>query len=210
MNFEAGESDNEITLWMNKLEEQPEESTRVIWEQYYSKLVSHARKKLKALPRRHVDEEDVAVDAMNSLFCGIKEGRFPDLNDRNDLWKLLLTITARKAGKQIRSNMAQKRGGGMTRGESVFFKPGDEMGPGLAGNAIALDPTPEFAADVVQECESLLGNLDDEVLREIAMMKLEGYTNDEISEKLQCATRSVERKLKRIRAIWAPSEETTE
>ncbi|MEL7500432.1 MAG: ECF-type sigma factor [Planctomycetota bacterium] len=210
MNAEEQEATNEITVWLNRLNEQPNKSMEIIWQHYFAKLVGHAKKKLRALPRRHVDEEDVASDAMNSLFQGVQAGRFPDLNDRSDLWKLLLTITARKAGKEIRSNMTQKRGSGMTRGESVFYNPaGDEKLGGLDANAIATDPTPDFAVDVVTNCESLLGNLKDDVLRQIAMMKLEGFSNDEIANELDCATRSVERKLNRIRGIWS-DESTTE
>lgn len=191
---------------MKRLDDEPNESMEVIWQNYYSKLVHHARQKLKSLPRRHVDEEDVASDAMNSLFRGMQSGRFPNLNDREDLWKLLLTIAARKAGKEIRSNLTTKRGGGMIRGESVFCKPGDQMAQGLDMHAIALEPTPDFADDFVSEFEQQMGKLEDDVLRNIAVLKLEGYTNEEIGKKLQCATRSVERKLRRIRGIWNPEE----
>lgn len=63
-------------------------------------------------------------------------------------------------------------------------------------------PTPEFAAIVVEEFEELLGKLDDESLRTIALYKFEGYTNDEIAEKLDCVSRTVARKLERIRRAW--------
>ena len=44
--------------------------------------------------------------------------------------------------------------------------------------------------------------LKDPGLRQIALWKLEGYTNPEIAAKLDCTVRTVERKLERIRAYW--------
>ena len=197
------EPEHEITLWMQRLSDQPESSMQVIWNNFYTRLVEHARKKMGAMPRRQLDEEDIATDAMNSLFQGVQAGKFPDLNDRDDLWKLLLTITTRKAGKAIRGNLAQKRGGGGVRGESIFYNPNDDGGAGL-GNIAGAEPTVEFAEDVVKSCEELLGSLDDELLREIALLKLEGFTSEEIATRHGCAVRTVERKLNRIRGIWDP------
>jgi DNA-directed RNA polymerase specialized sigma24 family protein len=45
--------------------------------------------------------------------------------------------------------------------------------------------------------------LDDDRLRQIAECKLEGYTNEEIANRLGLACRSIERKLQRIRQLWA-------
>jgi DNA-directed RNA polymerase specialized sigma24 family protein len=44
--------------------------------------------------------------------------------------------------------------------------------------------------------------LKSEELRSIAISKMEGYTNAEIAQRLDCATTTVERKLQRIRAQW--------
>jgi DNA-directed RNA polymerase specialized sigma24 family protein len=65
------------------------------------------------------------------------------------------------------------------------------------------DPTPELAAQVSEECRRLLDMLDDETLRSVAIWKLEGYSNHEIACKLECVDKTVERKLRTIRSIWA-------
>ena len=195
---------HDVTNWINELADRPETSMENIWQAYYERLVGYARRKLGEMPRRHIDEEDIAIDAMNSLFNGMQAGRFPDLNDRDDLWKLLLTITARKAGKAIRGNLAQKRGGGSIRGESVFVNVHGEQGAGI-GNVLGREPSSELAEHLVEQCEYLFGALDDDVLKQIAGLKLEGYTNKEIAEKMNCAIRSIERKLNLIRAQWEAS-----
>lgn len=197
---------DDITIWINQLADRPETSMEMIWHSYYEKLVVFARRRLKEMPRRQLDEEDVVADAMNSLFQGVKEGRFPELNDRNDLWKILLTITARKAAKAIRANLTQKRGGGAIRGESIFVNPYDDSPNGGIANILGREPSPEFAEQVVRQCEELLGRLDDPVLTQIATLKLEGYTHEEIAHELGMAVRSVERKVNRIRESWSPGE----
>ena len=45
--------------------------------------------------------------------------------------------------------------------------------------------------------------LDDDRLRQIAQYKLDGFTNEEIGGRLGLACRSIERKLQRIRGVWA-------
>ena len=174
-----------------------------IWHTYHHQLVKFARIRLAGLPRRDADEEDVAMSAMNSFYRGVSEGRLPRLSDPDDLWKILLTITARKASKRIRYHNADKRGNGKVRGDSVFEREA-ARGNGVRGfdHIIAEEPTPETAEEVIDQCGEMLEQLEDDTLARIAVMKLEGFTNEEIADELNCAVRTVERKLFRIRMKW--------
>jgi DNA-directed RNA polymerase specialized sigma24 family protein len=201
-------SDDEVTVWMQQLAEGSDEGAEQIWRHYYEKLVRYASRKLGNLPKRELDEEDIASSAMYSLHRGVQAGRFPKFANRDDLWKILLTITSRKAGKKIRHQLTQKRGGGLVRGESIFMR-AEEAGVGL-NNVAGREPTPEFAELVSSECEDLLKRLGDEQLSEIALLKLQGFTNEEIAAQHQCAVRSVERKLGRIRSIWSVENDESE
>ena len=69
--------------------------------------------------------------------------------------------------------------------------------PGTGG------PTTAFAAEVADECERLLASLDSDDLRQVAILKMEGFTNAEIAERLDCAPRTVDRRLQLIRDLWA-------
>jgi DNA-directed RNA polymerase specialized sigma24 family protein len=64
------------------------------------------------------------------------------------------------------------------------------------------EPTPEFAAMVAEEVRLLLCALDDDTLRRIATLKMEGFSNEEIAGDQRVALRTVERKLHLIRQIW--------
>jgi RNA polymerase sigma factor (sigma-70 family) len=191
--------DEEITRWLSGLARGDDTAVQRIWQQYYEQLVRLARRKLGDARRRAADEEDVAQSAFFSFCRGAAAGRFPRLDDRHDLWKLLVTITARKATAQTRRDRRKKRGGGGERGESVFAGI-DSDAAGIAG-VMGNEPTPEVAAAVAEECRRLLGALPD-ALRQLAMLKLEGYSNVEIAAQLDCAPRTVERKLAKIREVW--------
>jgi DNA-directed RNA polymerase specialized sigma24 family protein len=166
-------------------------------------LCGPARHKLGGTSRRATDEEDVVLNAFNSFFQRAKERRFARLSDRNDLWQLLVLLTERQAVNQMRHEGRQKRGGGKVLGESAL--PGDDdanAGPTGMAQMPFPEPTPEFAAEVAEEFQRLLGYLDDDLSRQIALWKMEGYTNDEIAARIGKSTRTVERRLELIRRRW--------
>lgn len=196
-------TDDPITHWIEELKAHDSRAVELIWREYYEKLVKRARLKLGSMPRRDHDEEDVALNAMYSFLRGVEKGRFPQLEDRDDLWRILLTITARKVSRRYRRHFSAKRGQGTVRGESVFMNANDlEHGAGIA-EALGDEPSPELAAEIGDTYEEMLGRLgDDAMLRQIVALKLEGFTNAEIAEQLDCTTRTIERKLQRIREQW--------
>jgi DNA-directed RNA polymerase specialized sigma24 family protein len=55
---------------------------------------------------------------------------------------------------------------------------------------------------VAEECRILLDALGDDTLRQIALWKLEGYTNEEVADQLGCSLAGIGRKLRLIREIW--------
>jgi DNA-directed RNA polymerase specialized sigma24 family protein len=189
-----------VTRWIGRLQANDSSALQYLWERYFGRLVGLARQKLRGAPRRAADEEDVAVCAFNSFWRGAREGRFPRLDDRDNLWRLLATLTARKAFEQVRDERAQKRGGGAVRGESGLDDPD---GPSGLEEVIGREPTPELTAEVADECSRLLGLLDEPELRAVAVWKMEGDSNDQVAARLGCAISTVERKLRRIRTLWA-------
>lgn len=194
-----------ITIWLRQLAQGDDQAAQHLWERYFDELVRVARRKLARASRRVADEEDVALVAFNSFCNGVQAGRFSRLDDRDDLWQVLLMLTARKAIDQRRHDEADIRGAGAVRGESVF-SPMGQQGQGIASieQIVGEAPTPEFALAVSEEMESLLLRLDNDglQLRDISLAKLEGNTNAEIAQRFNMSLRSVERKLSLIRRIW--------
>jgi DNA-directed RNA polymerase specialized sigma24 family protein len=171
------------------------------------RLVALAHKKLQDTLRRAADEEDVALSAFDSFLRGVEQGRFPDLADRRNLWRLLVTITARKAYQLGLHEGRGKRGGGAVLDQAALAALADS-GSGLPGLEHLADPqpTPAEAAQFAEECQRLLAGLPAADLRAVALWKMEGYTKEEVAARLGCALRSVERKLQVIRSLWTPAD----
>jgi DNA-directed RNA polymerase specialized sigma24 family protein len=196
-------SEGSVTHWIGQLQAGNSAAAQPLWERYFQRLVYLARKKLQGVPRRAADEEDVALSAFESFCRAAEDRRFPTLADRDSLWRLLVILTARKALHLIRDERWQKRGGGCVLDEPALeaaVRNGNEAG---LDQVIGNEPTPEFAAQVAEECRRLLGLLDSDELRLIAVSRMEGYSTEEIAGRLRCAPRTVERKLQRIRSLWA-------
>jgi RNA polymerase sigma factor (sigma-70 family) len=195
-------TDDSVSQWIDGLKAGDEVAATKLWRRYYQRLVGLVRKKLGGSPRRAADEEDVVLSAFKSFCQRAQEDRFPDLRDRDDLWHLIVCITERKAYDQLRDQTRKKRGSGLVAGESAF---GDFQafsdGAGINGVA-GPEPTPEFAAEMVEAVDRLFDQLDDDELRQIARHKLEGYTNEEIARKIGRALPTVERRLRLIRKSW--------
>ncbi|MGD9635587.1 MAG: ECF-type sigma factor [Pirellulales bacterium] len=168
-----------------------------IWERYFQRIVGLARVKLGNAPRGCEDEEDVALSALDSLFRGISKQRFPELKDRDNLWSLLSTMTARKALNQRKRQLALKRGGQALR------MPKDSADLADIEELITEEIGPDYLAAIQEECQRLMQALPNDTLRQIAKWKLEGWTNAEAAAELRVAERTVERKLGLIRTIWS-------
>jgi DNA-directed RNA polymerase specialized sigma24 family protein len=193
-----------VTIWIDGLKQGSEESAQRLWERYFTQLVRLAGSRLPRGIRREFDEEDVALSAFHSLCEGVKKNRFPRLDDRGNLWSLLVVLTARKAMRRMRSGTAQKRGGGHVLGESVFLKeenPADQECDRI-NQIIGREPTADFAAEVWEETERLLSLLPDDEMRRLALLQMEGYNNKEAAQILNCGLRTIERRLGLIRNIW--------
>jgi RNA polymerase sigma factor (sigma-70 family) len=196
-----------VSQWIDRLKAGDESAADHLWRRYYRRLLGLAHKKLGDAPRRVVDEEDVVVKAFQSLFEGARQGRFPDLHDRHDLWHLILRITERKAYDQLRAQTRKKRGSGLVGGESALAdRERASAGASRGGEGINQvadpEPTPAMAAEMIESFDRLLGLLDDDQQRQIALSKLEGYSNREIAGRIGCSVPTVERRLRLIRDIW--------
>jgi DNA-directed RNA polymerase specialized sigma24 family protein len=183
-------SDGSVTRWLGQLQAGDPVAAQRLWERYFRRLVALARAGRRGAPRRAADEEDVALSAFDSFCRNAERGRFPRLADRACPWRLLVTLTAHKAARQVRDEGRQKRGGGM-------YPVGDA--DAVLAEALSREPNPEFAASVAEECRRLPDRLGDRELQAVALLRLEGYSAEEVGEKLGCAPRTVKRKLALIR-----------
>jgi DNA-directed RNA polymerase specialized sigma24 family protein len=193
--------DASVSNWLDGLRAGDGDDIQRLWERYFQKLVALARGKLPARTRREFDEEDVALSAFHSFCERAGRGQFPQLADRNDLWRLLSTITARKVLSTIRSRSRQKRGGGRVLGESALIEGLAANDPGIP-QFLGREPNPEDAAQFAEAYDRLFARLSHPILKTIALRKLEGGSSEAIAAELGVSSRTVDRKLQLIRTLW--------
>jgi DNA-directed RNA polymerase specialized sigma24 family protein len=161
-----------------------------LWRRYAQPLVDLARRQLRLLgaPTRAGDEDDVAVDAFVAFCQGAtRPDRFPDLENRQQLWKLLATITIRRAFDFRRRSIRQHE---RERGLSALGESGLD---GCSGP----EPDPVFTVFVAELLDLLPPNL-----REVARLRMEGHSNEHIAFLRGCSVKAVERWMKLIRGHW--------
>ena len=186
-----------VTRWLHQLQAGEALGVQQLWERYFPRLVGLARNRLRGAAPRGADEEDVALSAFDSFCRNAEQGRFPDLLDRDSLWRLLVVITARKASHLVRDENRLKRGGGRARPLTL-----DANSETPLDLVLSREPSPEFAAEVAEECRRLLRLLGDAELERVALWKMEGYTTEEIASRLGYVPRSIKRKVQMIRRLW--------
>ena len=187
-----------VTRFIGQLKHQDPQAAGEIWQRYFQRLLPLARARLRALPDRSVDEEDILQSVFDRFFRTAQEDRFARLHDRDDLWQILLMLTERKVAEQFRRSQAQKRGAGRV----ATAVDAGELGDGDARQLADREPGPEFVAAFNDQLSQALGRLDAERTREVALLRLEGFENREIAERLGISLSSVERKLRLIRELW--------
>jgi RNA polymerase sigma factor (sigma-70 family) len=153
---------------------------------YFDRLVQLARRRLQNLPGMATYDEDLALRSFYSVYRRLRDPERPlQLTGRDDLWRLLAARTISRAIDLIRRH-----------------RQGEVPGEYDLEQLMTREPTPEEAAATADECRRLLDLLEVPELRQIALWKVEGYTNQEIAARLDCVPRTVERKVRRIRLLW--------
>lgn len=183
------DANGSVTLWLVALHNGEVDVAERFWREYFPRLVGLAHRNLRSAPRGPADSEDVALSAFDSFYRGVAGGRFPQLNDRHDLWQVLVMLTVRKAIDTAKREGAAKRGGGKGREE-------------LPAELMGQEPTPALAAEFAEEVRARLASLGDPELQRLAEAKMEGHTNAEIAARTGWSVAKVERKLALIRKLW--------
>jgi hypothetical protein len=114
------EDRSSVTIWIYAVLVGDPDAARQLWQRYFESLVRLPWSKLRSTAKVAADEEDLALSAFDSFDDGMTRGRFPDLANRDDRWRLPVTIPARNAPDQNRRESRQKRGGGRVLYESAL------------------------------------------------------------------------------------------
>jgi RNA polymerase sigma factor (sigma-70 family) len=189
----APNTQGSVSGWIAGLKRGESSAAHELWDRYFAQLMPIAVNRLSSgFPTE--DGEDVALSALKSVMIGIRDNRFPALTDRDGLWSLLLTVTARKSIIEMRRQRARKRA------ISLEVRLSDVQ------EYIGRASIAQFAVEFADTLDHLVRKLRDPALRLVVQRKLSGFTTKEIADDLGCSMRTVIRKLKLIRQEWAAAD----
>ena len=94
-----------VTRWFGPLKAGDHDAARQLVQRYFEALARRARDRLRDAPRTAENEEDVALSTLDSFCRGVKLGRFPQLDDRHALWRILVKILDRQAADQMKREL---------------------------------------------------------------------------------------------------------
>ncbi|QDS98772.1 ECF-type sigma factor [Adhaeretor mobilis] len=188
-----------VSHWIDLVKAGDSAAANRIWQHYFDRLVRSVRGRLMGQNRAVSDEEDIVLSVFDSFYDAAENGRFPDLSDRDDLWKLLMRMAARKVVDKRRRDLRQRRGGDVKL--HSLDHAGDEgvVHDGRVIEAIGDDPSPEMVLMMQESVEQVFSLLGVGQLRDLAGAKLEGYSNAELAQRFECSERTIERRLHLIR-----------
>jgi DNA-directed RNA polymerase specialized sigma24 family protein len=183
-----------VSHWINLVKDGDSSAATHLWQLYFDRLVRAVRGRLQGQNRAVSDEEDVVLSVFDSFYHAAEQGRFPDLADRDDLWRLLLRMAARKVVDKRRRDSRQRRGGDVPHQTLNSVN-----GEGEIIQAIGDEPSPEMVVMLQESVEKLFSHLGVGQLRDLAGARLEGYSNAELATRFGCSERTIERRLHLIR-----------
>ena len=221
MDQSQNSSSASLKCWLDDLQRGSPEAAEKLWSKFSGKLAALIRRRIDRYGLRRVDEEDLVVDVFASLCRGAEHGRFPRLEEKDDLWQVLLMLTNNKVVDQLRKSP-------MPQTESAIEGHGNESFDNALQMIEGNEPTPRFAAELADELKELMSRLSpqrleamglrklgghrgdelSEMLQTLAAKKLESMTNREIAKDMDLSLRVVERGLRLIRMIWETDSES--
>ncbi len=193
------DSSGSISRWLvDRTRSSQTASATLLWQHFGVRLVRIARHQLRSMRDPGYGSEDLALSTFQEFHRRILEGGYPNLTDRDQLWRLLLTISLNKARNFRRAMLRRKR-----YRVGICHVPLNRFSSKRSRDE---GDSPSAVVAVVEECQSLLELLDASDpsgrLRAIAMLRFEGTSKAQIAKKLGSTRRTVDARIQWIQAIW--------
>lgn len=166
-------------------------AAKALVDRYCGQLMRLAKRRIGQRLAGRFDPEDVLQSAFRTFFVHLKDGDF-SFEHADDLFKLLVRLTVRKALRRIQYHLAAKRD---PNAEVVGREDHDPLDR-LAGQ----EPTPDVAVAMVDELEAFMARLEP-FERSVLELKLQGHTSAEIAARLNTYDRKVRRSIERMERV---------
>jgi DNA-directed RNA polymerase specialized sigma24 family protein len=167
-------------------------------ERYFRKLSEYAHKKLSARMRLSEDGEDIAILVMHAIARNTQLGRFPNLQHREDLWLHMIFLTQQQVIERHREEKVIGQSGITIQNMTDLL----EQYSCSLDDFLDDDSGRDRLLEIMDCWNELLKSLEDDRARDIARLKLQGFTNREIASILALVPKTVDRKVQHIMQRW--------
>jgi hypothetical protein len=193
--FQVTAEPGSITQWLERLQNGDTEAAKEIWSRYYPRVLRLAATQLIKNDDPSIDEEDVAQSTFRTVYLAVLDGKYPEVEDRRGLWRLLLVSTLNRVRNHYRDRNTLKR--------SVNTQDSVE----LSRRRLMMDISgPEVQAEMADLIETLFRRLDQEdptgELRKIALLQLDEHSATSIARKLKRRKNHVLQRVRWIRILF--------
>lgn len=197
------EMKSSVTDWITQLRNGHSSACDKLWPFYLQRLTAIISQKLESSRTGVSDEEDVLIDTCEVCFRKIREGVYPNISSRHDLWRLLTKIATRKSIDQIRRS---RKGVDRLRLDATeIHSSSSSFEVNHIDNFAGAEPTPEFAAMVADESRYRLSQLPEKMVG-VVQLRMQGFTLREIAEKTGISLPTVQRYISFVREMWSQDE----
>jgi RNA polymerase sigma-70 factor (ECF subfamily) len=180
-------------------QEGSESAARDLFDKYCERLMKLARRRIGHKMASRFDPEDVVQSAFRTFFTRVRNDEFVFANE-DDTFKLLVRITVRKTLRRIEHHSADKRNPAAEAGKPTD---GSEQFAYIA----AQEPTAEMEIALIDELEKFMTQFKP-MEREVLELKVQGYSNVEIAEKLNTYDRKIRRVIDRVEEVLMAMKQT--
>lgn len=186
------------------IENQDSQAVTNLFRNYFPKLERISDQLLASYPGAAIGAEDIAQSTLKSFVHKLSDGHSLAFPSHDKLLSYLALCAKRKAQNANRDERTLKRGGGKTRLEC------DSQPDELGFSPVETAEGTLYAKDLDDAGIALLEVLTDDELRRIVLLKLSGYSIDEIAGILSRQPSAIRRKLELIRKLWREFLENSE
>jgi RNA polymerase sigma factor (sigma-70 family) len=194
-----------ITIMYERARDGDSRAPEELWNAYSKRLLGLARAVLRqrGITPADASEDSIVNAAFAKFFDAISRGKYHDVADRHDLWRLLAVITRNSALNEAKRS-GNRKARVAAQSDSIFTQHTDD------------EPAPEEVAALSDTIESLERQIRErattgeqsERIIQVMTMTLSGHTQREISEAIGQSEVTVRRNLTIVRELLSQDEES--
>jgi RNA polymerase sigma-70 factor (ECF subfamily) len=154
-----------------------DEAVRLVVGMFDRRLRGLASAQMPPAVKVKEEPEDVVQSVFKSFFRGLDSGVVDRVDDLDDVWAILATITVRKAHRRNRKWLFTKK----TCVNRELTADREDANADPVGRLFGREPAPEEAVMLVDLVQWMLGKITDEVARKVVVMWLQDYRPAEIA-----------------------------